>query len=76
MMNAFGRFLVISGILMILAGAIFILGGHLPFHFGKLPGDIEIHRKNVHLYIPLASMLLISIFITVIINFLHRFLKK
>ena len=76
MMNTFGRFLVISGIVMILAGMLLLLGVHLPFHFGKLPGDIEIHRKNVHVYIPLGSMFLISITITLIINLIHRFLRK
>jgi len=76
MLNAVGRFLLITGILMMITGTLFLLRGHLPLHFGNLPGDIEIHRKNVHIYIPLGSMFLISIIITAIINLLFSFLKK
>ncbi len=40
--------------------------------FGRLPGDIRIERENVRVYIPIVSMLLISIVISLIIYLLRR----
>ncbi|HNW40020.1 MAG TPA: DUF2905 domain-containing protein [Candidatus Omnitrophota bacterium] len=66
-----GRMLIFFGIIMILAGLFFMLAGKIP-HLGKLPGDITIHTKNLHLYFPLATSLIISILLTIIINLIFR----
>jgi uncharacterized protein HemY len=40
--------------------------------FGRLPGDIRIERDSMRIYIPLASMLLISVVLTLLMYLLNR----
>jgi len=61
--------------LLILTGVVFVLMGFLLLAFGKifplighLPGDIELKRDNFTIYIPIASSLLISLLLTVVLN--------
>jgi hypothetical protein len=42
--------------------------------FGRLPGDIRIERDSVHLYVPLTSMLLVSVGLSVVAYLVRRFL--
>ncbi|MFA6129997.1 MAG: DUF2905 domain-containing protein [Candidatus Omnitrophota bacterium] len=48
-----------------------MLAGKFP-HLGKLPGDIEIHKKGLDIYFPLATSLIISLIFTIIINIFFR----
>jgi Zn-dependent protease with chaperone function len=43
--------------------------------FGRLPGDIRIERGTVHVYIPIVSMLVVSIVLTLLLNLLSRFFE-
>ena len=47
-------------------------GGRYLSWLGRLPGDIRIDRPNLVVRIPLASMLLISVVLTLLINLLIR----
>jgi uncharacterized protein HemY len=40
--------------------------------FGRLPGDIRIERDSVRVYVPLASMLVISLVLSLIMYLLNR----
>jgi hypothetical protein len=42
--------------------------------FGRLPGDIRIERESVHLYLPLTSMLLVSVGLSLVAYLVRRFL--
>lgn len=42
--------------------------------FGRLPGDIRVERENVRIYVPIVSMLLASVVISVVIYIARRFL--
>ena len=65
-----GRFLVIIGVILVVVGTLAIAGVRLPF--GRLPGDIAITGDRGGLYIPLGTMLLISIVLTLLFNMLFR----
>jgi hypothetical protein len=66
-----GRFLVVIGILLVVVGGLAMVGIRLPF--GQLPGDIAITRDRGGLFIPLGTMLVISIVLTLLANlFLRR----
>ena len=54
-----GPFIVVAGIVIAAVG-IMVWAGGLSW-FGHLPGDIRIERDNVRIYIPVVSMLLISV---------------
>jgi Zn-dependent protease with chaperone function len=66
-----GRMLIFFGIILILSGLFFMLAGKVPY-LGKLPGDIAIHTKKFHFYLPLATSLIISLLLTIIINLFLR----
>ncbi len=40
--------------------------------FGRLPGDIHIDRDNVHVYVPIVSMLVVSVVLSLILRVLNR----
>jgi hypothetical protein len=66
-----GRFLVVIGVLLVVIGTLAIAGIRLPF--GRLPGDIAITGEHGGIYIPLGTMLVISVVLTVLFNlFLRR----
>jgi len=66
-----GRFLVVIGIVLVIVGGLAIAGIRLPF--GRLPGDIAITGERGGLYIPLGTMLVISLVLTLLFNlFLRR----
>lgn len=67
-----GKFLILLGIVIIVIGAFFLLSGKIPY-IGRLPGDIIIQRKNFTLYFPLATSILLSILITLILWLIGRF---
>ncbi|MEF9476001.1 MAG: DUF2905 domain-containing protein [Candidatus Mariimomonas ferrooxydans] len=66
-----GKFLIIFGIAVALAGALLLLfrntGIPLP---GKIPGDILIQRKNFTFYFPVATSIILSIILSLILYFM------
>lgn len=68
-MNEFhsaGKFLIITGIVLVIAGLIVTFWDRIPV-LGKLPGDIKIEGRNFVFYFPLASSIIISIIISLIL---------
>ena len=66
------------GLTLILIGAILVVVGLLTWlgalsWFGRLPGDIRIERPNMRMYIPLTSMLLVSLVLSGVAALIHRF---
>lgn len=60
------------GIFLAVLGAALLLAGRWGIPFGRLPGDITYQKKNITVFIPLGSMLLISLVISVILNIFSR----
>jgi len=69
-LGSFGKLLLIAGALIAGVGLIFLLFNKLGL--GRLPGDIFIQRENVTFYFPLATMIIVSIILTLLLNFLRR----
>jgi hypothetical protein len=70
-LGQFGRLIFFAGIALVALGALIVLLGRLPF-FGSLPGDITIRRGNTTVFIPIATMILLSLLLTVILNLVLR----
>ena len=62
--------LIVIGFVVILGGLLLLAGG-LDW-FGRLPGDIRIERGNTRIYIPIASMILISIVLNLLLYIILR----
>jgi hypothetical protein len=67
-----GPLLVGLGVARILIGLL-VWSGSLSW-FGRLPGDIRIERESVRIYVPLASMLILSLVLSLILYVVRRFL--
>jgi len=68
-----GKLLATIGFALLVMGLIINYAPWLINWFGKLPGDIRIEDENKRVFIPIASMFVISIFLTIIINlFFHK----
>ncbi|MEN2995208.1 MAG: DUF2905 domain-containing protein [Thermodesulfovibrio sp.] len=70
-MNEIGKFLVIIGTITVVIGLILMFAGKIPL-IGRLPGDIVIERKNFVFYFPLATSILLSIIISLILYLLSK----
>jgi hypothetical protein len=65
-----GRILLVIGLIVAGIGLLAVLGFRIPF--GELPGDIRIGGERGSVFIPLATMLVVSIILTVVLNLLLR----
>ena len=75
-MLEFGRILVIIGLAIAFTGFVILIAGKIFPWLGNLPGDIRIEGENFNLYIPLATMLLVSILGTILLNIVLRIFRK
>ncbi len=66
------RWFIVAGIVLLVIGVILHLAPWLFNWFGKLPGDIYIESRHSKLFIPITSMLIISIVLSVIINLFNK----
>ena len=62
-LGGIGRLLLLGGVILAVLGIILIFAPSLPF-IGRLPGDIRIETDNVRIYIPLGTMLVVSLILT------------
>lgn len=68
-----GKVLIIIGILILITGIlIFFVGDKFSFP-GKLPGDIRIEKENFSFYFPITTLLIISVFLTLLVNLIRKF---
>ncbi|HET9490560.1 MAG TPA: DUF2905 domain-containing protein [Methylomirabilota bacterium] len=70
-MTGIGKLLIVVGVLIVGLGLILLLAGRVPW-IGRLPGDIYIRRGNWTFYFPLATSLIISMILTLILWWLGR----
>jgi hypothetical protein len=66
-----GKLIVFAGAGLVLLGLLLIVAGRFSF-FGHLPGDIVYHRGRFTLIAPIATTLLLSIILTLILNLVIR----
>jgi hypothetical protein len=65
-----GPWLVRLGALLVVIGVLAWTG--LLSWFGRMPGDIRIVRDNVHVYVPIASMILVSVVVSLVLWLVNR----
>jgi len=70
-MAGLGRTLIYLGMLLVVIGLIISLAGKLPW-LGHLPGDISIERERFSFYFPLATCVLISVILSLVLYFFRR----
>ena len=75
-MENLSRYIIFAGIALIVIGIIVFGLAKLNIPLGRLPGDIRIEGKNGSFYFPLATSILISVVLTILVNIIGRFLRK
>lgn len=71
-MAEMGRLLVVLGIALVVIGGIVMLLGRTGLPLGRLPGDIVYRGKNTTFYFPLATSILISVVLSIVIFLIGR----
>lgn len=67
-----GKWLIIFGVVLMIVGGIIQFAPWLIHWFGKLPGDIRIQNENSIVFIPITSMIVISLLLTLLANLFFR----
>jgi uncharacterized membrane-anchored protein len=70
-MAPLGKLLILIGLILAFVGLVLWLGPKIPW-LGKLPGDIHYEGKHVRVYFPLATCVIISVVISVLLFLLSR----
>lgn len=66
-MNELGKMLVVAGGALLIVGLALMMAPRIPL-LGRLPGDMTIERGGLKIYFPLASSVLLSILLTILLN--------
>lgn len=75
-METISRYLMLGGITLFLIGGGVYLAAKFGIPLGRLPGDIRIEREGFSFYFPLASGILVSVVLTIILNLVVRLWRK
>ncbi len=68
--STLARLLIGAGIVLVLVGTAVALGARLGL--GRLPGDLSFGSGDLRVYVPLATMIVVSLVLTVVLNILLR----
>jgi hypothetical protein len=71
-MTDLGKLLILLGGALILAGIVLLLAGHLHLPLGRIPGDILYRGKNTTFYFPLATSILLSVVLSLVLYFISK----
>ena len=71
-MTELGKLLVLFGVLLAVAGLVFIVLGRTNLPIGRLPGDILYRGKHTTFYFPLATSILLSIVLSLVLYVIAR----
>jgi hypothetical protein len=70
-LSGIGKILLIIGLVIAGIGVLFLLGGKIPW-IGRLPGDFYYKGNHFTFYFPLATSIVVSIILTIIVMFISR----
>ena len=64
--------LIALGILLVAVGVVLVYAPWMVSWFGRLPGDIRIKRDGGSVFIPITSMIVVSVVVSLVLNILFR----
>lgn len=73
MLTEIGKVLVTLGLIAVALGLILLFAGRIGLPLGRLPGDLAWRGKNVRVYFPLGTSILLSIVLSLIFYLISRF---
>jgi uncharacterized protein HemY len=72
----FARLLIIIGLVIVFTGALILIAIRFFPWLGNLPGDVRIEQENFNVYIPFATMFLVSILASILLNIVIRIFRR
>jgi hypothetical protein len=72
-MTELGKVLIVGGLILVVAGAVVVLLARSGIPLGRLPGDIVYRGKKTVIYFPLATSVVVSVLLTVVLYLIGRF---
>ena len=66
------RWFIVAGVVLVVIGLILHFAPGLMQWFGKLPGDLDWRSDRTRVFVPITSMIVISVLLTIIINLFNR----
>lgn len=70
-MQGAGRMLILLGVVAIVVGVGLLLAPRVPW-LGRLPGDLVVQRERVTFYVPIATSIVVSLVLTLLLNLFFR----
>ena len=74
-MPGLGKMLVLAGLVIVVLGLVIWFFGNKLHWFGNLPGDVRYESKNVRVYFPWVTMLIVSVLLSLVMYLVRRFLN-
>lgn len=74
--STLGKGIIGLGVLLVVVGGLLWLLGRAGLPLGRLPGDLHIEREGLSCSLPIATMLILSIVLTVLLNIVVRLLNR
>ena len=71
---ALGKLLVIFGVILVVVGVAVMVLGRMHIPLGRLPGDFMYRGKNTTVYFPLATSLVVSVVLSILLYAVSRWL--
>ena len=68
--RSLGALIILAGLALVVVGAL-IWTGALSW-FGRVPGDIRIDRPGMRVYVPITSMIILSVVLTIVLSLIRR----
>jgi hypothetical protein len=75
-MESLARILIVLGLLILVIGVLVFAAAKVGLPLGRLPGDFRFQTGNVTCMIPLATSILLSVVLTILLNVIVRLLNK
>lgn len=66
-----GKIIMVAGLFITVLGVLILLAPKIPF-IGRLPGDFYFRRGNFSFYFPLATSIILSVILTLLLSFILR----
>ena len=77
-LEGIGRLLLLGGVGVAIFGGLLMVASRLPFfsQLGNLPGDIQFSSGNFSCFVPIATMIVISVILTIVANIVIRLINR
>ena len=69
--ESFGKLFIVTGVVLVALGVLFLFVKHIPF-LGRLPGDLLIQRENFTFYFPVATSIILSVVLSIILYLISK----